>query len=420
MAARALAALVHRSRCGLPGEAAHSWAGRVSAVRTDARAAAPGTADWGRCLSTSTPPATRPPPGVAFAFDIDGVLLRGTTPIPGAADALRRLLDPRTGAPAAPFVFITNGGGVSEADKAADLRNLLGLPPAAGTPDQVILAHTPFQGLATTQPVLVIGGKRSLAVARAYGFSAAASPAQVAAAAGPAALPLRPPHTGLPPLPVCPRTGAPAGSPTYPFAAVLVMYDPECWHTDIQVTLDVLAGRGVAGGWRPGTTPPSSRPRPTVHFSNGDVLWANDHPAPRLGQGAFAAALRAVVAAAGHGDALAGGAQVVYGKPTPWPYRLADAVLAGQAARLARGEGAAAAGWRATGVRAVVAVGDNPVADVAGASAAGEPWIPLLVRTGVHAGPGNCPVHPAVDVVEDVGQAVEWGFRHGAARGWEG
>ena len=31
-----------------------------------------------------------------------------------------------------------------------------------------------------------------------------------------------------------------------------------------------------------------------VYFSNPDVLWANEHPAPRFGQGAFAAALRAL------------------------------------------------------------------------------------------------------------------------------
>lgn len=29
-----------------------------------------------------------------------------------------------------------------------------------------------------------------------------------------------------------------------------------------------------------------------VYFSNPDLLWATDYPAPRFGQGAFAAALR--------------------------------------------------------------------------------------------------------------------------------
>ena len=82
----------------------------------------------------------RPQPGVAFALDTDGVLLRGKTPIPGASAALHSLLDPATGAPAVPFCFITNGGGVSEADKAAELGRLLDLPPAAVSPGQVILA----------------------------------------------------------------------------------------------------------------------------------------------------------------------------------------------------------------------------------------------------------------------------------------
>ena len=362
----------------------------------------------------------RPQPGVAFAFDIDGVLLRGKTPIPGASAALHSLLDPATGAPAVPFCFITNGGGVSEADKAAELGRLLDLPPAAVSPGQVILAHSPFKDLATAAPVLVIGGKQSLAVARdCYGFTAAASPAQVAAAGHPAQLPLRPPHSpaDVGRLPTCPTSGAPAGSPAFPFTAVLVMYDPECWHTDVQVTLDVLAGRGVSGGWRLGTRPPATRPFLPVHFSNGDVLWANEHPAPRLGQGAFAAALRAVVSATGQGDILS--QQLIYGKPTPWPYRLADAALAGQALKLASSP-SSDPGWRKTGIRAVVAVGDNPAADVAGAAAAGEPWVPALVCTGVHAGPGNCPVNPAAVVVEDVEAAVEWGWRLGreSARAW--
>lgn len=47
---------------------------------------------------------------------------------------------------------------------------------------------------------------------------------------------------------------------------------------------------GVLGRWkRPGD---SNRVPVPVHFSNPDLLWATDYPAPRFGQGAFAAALR--------------------------------------------------------------------------------------------------------------------------------
>jgi hypothetical protein len=55
-------------------------------------------------------------------FDIDGVLLRGGQLIPGAAVAVRKLAAARI-----PFVFVTNGGGMLEAAKAADLTKKLGL-----------------------------------------------------------------------------------------------------------------------------------------------------------------------------------------------------------------------------------------------------------------------------------------------------
>lgn len=40
--------------------------------------------------------------------------------------------------------------------------------------------------------------------------------------------------------------------------------------------------------------PPNSR-AVQVYFSNPDLLWAAKYPAPRYGQGAFAAALRALL-----------------------------------------------------------------------------------------------------------------------------
>ena len=50
------------------------------------------------------------------AFDLDGVLIRGKGGVPGAVEALKRLTALRV-----PFIFVTNGGGVTEANKAAEL-----------------------------------------------------------------------------------------------------------------------------------------------------------------------------------------------------------------------------------------------------------------------------------------------------------
>ena len=53
------------------------------------------------------------------------------------------------------------------------------------------------------------------------------------------------------------------------------------------------------------------------------------------------------------------------------------------------------------------AVGDNPASDIAGARAAGPPWVPVLVTaTGVWDGPGNSADSPADIVVDDVEAAV--------------
>ena len=52
----------------------------------------------------------------------------------------------------------------------------------------------------------------------------------------------------------------------------------------------MLQSGGVLGRWKyPGDRDRVSVP---VYFSNPDLLWATDYPAPRFGQGAFAAALR--------------------------------------------------------------------------------------------------------------------------------
>jgi len=61
----------------------------------------------------------------------------------------------------------------------------------------------------------------------------------------------------------------------------------------------------------------------------------------------------------------------------------------------------------------VGAVGDNPASDVAGARAAGAPWVPVLVTaTGVWPGPGNSAAAPADHVVDDVEAAVAVALKH--------
>ena len=96
-------------------------------------------------------------------FDsIDGVLLRGRKPIPGARAALEKLK-----AQHIPFVLLTNGGGKHEIERAQELSELL----QTSIPSEILIqSHTPFQQLVHNAPiklhpalkdecVLVIGGE---------------------------------------------------------------------------------------------------------------------------------------------------------------------------------------------------------------------------------------------------------------------
>ena len=318
---------------------------------------------------------------VAFVFDIDGVLLHSKSPLPTARAALAAVT-----AAHAPVAFLTNGGGVTESAKARELEELLGSPVAE---NQVILAHTPFRSLAPSfaaRPVLAVGRRETVAVASGYGFNAV-SPASVAAA-HPHATPLAPARSGAPPPLPPPGVGTSAN----PFAAIFCFADPACMSTDLQIAIDVLVGGGDLHARR-------SRTHPPLFFSNPDLLWANAHPTPRLGQAAFRAALEAVYERVA-GRPLDADRVTTVGKPTRAPYDLARSALASHASRLGVPMPAR-----------IVAVGDNPYADVAGARAAGGGFEPVLVLTGV--AERDSTVHPADRVCADVGEAVAWGLAGG-------
>jgi ribonucleotide monophosphatase NagD (HAD superfamily) len=82
-----------------------------------------------------------PRPRFALALDIDGVFLRGKQVIQNAEAALQLIQAARI-----PHVFMTNGGGMTENEKAEDLSKKLHAPVH---PAQVILAHTPFKEFAS-------------------------------------------------------------------------------------------------------------------------------------------------------------------------------------------------------------------------------------------------------------------------------
>ncbi|GLC44804.1 hypothetical protein PLESTB_001212300 [Pleodorina starrii] len=430
---------------------------------------------WSSSSCPSGPPA--------FAFDIDGVLIRGKHVLPEALEAVRKLTHP-DGHWRYPVVFMTNGGGVCEARKAQQLSEWLGVRVEA---DQVILSHTPMRDLVpelAQRPVLVSGRGDVLNVARSYGLqrvlhtrqlgrampaatpfstyppeeqdaatggsasSTAAAPPPSAAAPSLAAVGPHPSSagassTGIPGSELGSRSGSgsESGSGRFcpvrdlglateaaPIDTVLVMTDPDDWYRDAQLICDVLTGAGVATR-SAGAAAASGAPPVKLVFSNPDLLWANEFPKNRFGQGAFAHMTLSLFAR------LTGGARphhvTFYGKPNPQPYRLAERLLLAQARRLGltppqvAPESGSESGSRSGSGSAVLpfsgifAVGDNPAADVRGANQAGPPWVSVLVRTGVFQGPGpNCDVDTARVAVDDVAAAVEAAMHHSRRLRW--
>ena len=117
-----------------------------------------------------TPPETSVTDKYAFAFDIDGVLIRGGRPIPEAIEAMKMLNGENEYGIQVPYIFVTNGGGKTEAERCIQLSQQLELEVSPG---QFICGHTPMREMAEKyKTVLVVGGEgeKCRIVAEGYGF----------------------------------------------------------------------------------------------------------------------------------------------------------------------------------------------------------------------------------------------------------
>lgn len=332
--------------------------------------------------------------------------------LPAARRALSRLYQPGGGKPACPLVFLTNGGGLTEEQKALQLTSLLDVQV---TPNQVVLSHTPMRPLAKQlgdRQVLVSGRGLVAEVAKAYGFKRVVTPRCIVKAV-PEAVPFFEDQGAMVlegHAATHHREPLPAGTEADPIRAVLVMTDPSNWYLDLQLIIDVILGKGVLGR-RPEETLPGDD-EVQVYLSNPDLLWQAEWPAPRFGQGALAACLDAL-----HrqltGQPLKA---TTFGKPSPETYRLTEQQLLKQADQLGLTLPHSTDPHHSP-FSAIYAIGDNPYSDVAGANAAGEPWVSVLVtKTGVAR--ENSRVHPAQVVVDDVDAAVQAAVHRSRSLRW--
>ncbi|KAF9787753.1 HAD hydrolase [Thelephora terrestris] len=323
-----------------------------------------------RCISTLLPPRTP-----AFVFDIDGVLLRGETVLEPTRNAFRILHGENPFNRKIPYIFLTNGGGVSEETRCLNLSRQLGFDIPI---NRYIQSHTILKSIAHRfhdKHVLVLGGRGNTlkSVAHSYGFRKVYNPLDILAWN----------HAIYPFIDLTEEEKMMHGThqdlSKVKFHAILVFHDPRNWGLDIQVMCDILRGNGFLAE----PTSIHSATDVEVIFCNPDLLWKNEWEGPRLGQGGFRKAWEGVWShlKMGQNDPVI----TQLGKPTRETYSFAADVLREVSdeldVKLTFGS-SDDVGTLGRSSSNIYMIGDNPESDIAGANLAG--WNSVLVHTGVY------------------------------------
>ncbi|KAI8057972.1 HAD-like domain-containing protein [Syncephalis plumigaleata] len=339
-----------------------------------------------RSLGTITTNANQHAHRLAFAFDIDGVLLKGSKVLPEGVRALQFVNGNNPLGIRLPHILLTNGGGVTEVEKAQQLSDKFNVKITA---DNLVLAHSPMRSLVdryADKLILVVGGEGESCkrVAHQYGFRRVAQPNDIFLW-NPSIWPFKTTNTWLPEEHI--------DFAKEPIHAIMMFHDGRDWGTELQVIMDVLlAKNGYIGTQR---SMKDLSPQIPIYFSNPDLLWSNDFPVSRYAQGAFRVALEALY------ERITGRKleYTLFGKPETVTYKYAEELLHRQLASSSVGP---------TESLHVYAIGDNPASDIAGAYNYG--WNSILVRTGVFRDEDNGVDHSATHVATHVEDAVKWAF----------
>ncbi|KAF7549014.1 hypothetical protein G7Z17_g6679 [Cylindrodendrum hubeiense] len=332
-----------------------------------------------------------------FAFDIDGVLVRGGRAIPEAIEAMKVLNGENEYGIKVPHIFLTNGGGKTEEERCGDLsKQLL----CDIKPGQFICGHTPMREMSEKYgTVLVVGGEGETCrlVAEGYGFKDVVTPGDIIkhdAATTPFRKLTAEEH---------------ANSRERDFSdvtidAVFVFADSRDWAGDIQIMLDLAMSKGG----RLGTRSETFDDGPPFYFSHNDVVWSAAHEHVRLGMGALRRMFEITFKDLTNGTGVLN--THAFGKPQVSTFEFASRLM-GQ--------------WRNTehGLIAppetVYFVGDTPESDIRGTNAvnkkADNDWYSILVETGVYQ-PGTEPAYKPRTTVVNVLDAVNHGIEREMAK----
>jgi len=306
----------------------------------------------------------------AVAFDVDGVLYRGSEPIKKAKQAIELLQEFRV-----PFIYLTNGGGLTEEEKAQLLAKRLNVKVR---PCQVQLSHTPLRFLSKKHKedlVLVVGKHNAQQLAELYDFQNIVTSDEYHAQ-HPELFPDEKPE----PIERIPRFHEPV-------KACVVLSPPTHWYRDLQLLCDILRSDGHAKNI-------VSKQVVSCYVAGPDFEYVAETKTPRLGDGVFLKCLEHIYTlSTGHSLKT-----TVLGKPYSETYRCAELLLQKQASDL---------GYDS--IHTIYAIGDNPITDIKGANAAGGHWVSMLVHTGMFQpsqDKDNCTENPASIVASDVYYAI--------------
>ncbi|KAI9717672.1 MAG: hypothetical protein M1812_004617 [Candelaria pacifica] len=345
--------------------------------------------------SPSTPPVTDVTDAYAFAFDIDGVLIRGGKPIPEAVEAMKVLNGQNEYGIKVPYIFVTNGGGKTEQERCLDLSRQLEMEVSPG---QFICGHTPMREMAERYgTVLVVGGEgeKCRHVAEGYGFQDVVTPGDI--------IKDNKDTTPFRKLTTDEDTDSRARNfNDFEIEAIFVFADSRDWAGDQQIILDLMMSKNG----RLGTRSETFDEGPPVFFSHNDVVWSTGHELTRIGMGALRASLEAMFKAVTGKEIKT----TAYGKPQIGTFQFATRLLQE---------------WRKVthGIDAppetVYFVGDTPESDIRGTNefdaSTDNTWYSILVRTGVYKD-GTTPKFEPKTTVDNVLDAVNHGMKREFAK----
>uniref|UniRef100_A0A8C5QWU5 Haloacid dehalogenase-like hydrolase domain-containing 5 n=1 Tax=Leptobrachium leishanense TaxID=445787 RepID=A0A8C5QWU5_9ANUR len=291
-------------------------------------------------LCQGEPPGVSNQPSFGLLFDIDGVLVRGKTPIPAARKAFKKLVDDK-GQFLLPVVFVTNAGNCLRQTKATQLTNLLGVPI---TQEQVMMSHSPLRIFKQyhQKHVLVSGQGPILDIAKYLGFTNAITVDSV--------------RERFPFLDMVDHTRRPKILPSSAedlpkIDAVILFGEPIRWETNLQIIIDVL----MTGGYPANAHQSATRPHIPLLACNMDLMWMSEARSPRFGHGIFMLCLENIYKKI-TGDDLK--YEVLMGKPSEITYQYAEFLIRLQTAAMQ---------WRKP-VQTLYAIGDNLMTDIYGAN----------------------------------------------------